>query len=326
MIRLTDIKKIFDGRGIAGLHGINLVLPEGRIMAVMGPNGSGKTTLINIIAKKIEPEQGELSTQGEIRLFSEQESITDINVQKFLIQKVSPDVEDEKKIQLVRDLADIFEFTFQLRQNLNQLSAGQRQKVLLAGELINRPSLLLLDEPFAHLDPHTRTDILNSLFSYLRRQEIAVLWVTHNLEEALRFSDTVGLMNFGKFEQISAPYDLITHPRNLFVAQFLGYENFLPIKQIANEWKTPWGVYNYSTLTEKEGILVIPNDAFLLAQNSGLKGKVTHSYLKGLSHMVSVELGDKAFQVKLKRNSPRLPPETQLSLEVNLSECFLIPL
>ncbi len=325
MIRLTDIKKVFDGRGIAGLHGVNLEIAEGMIMAVMGPNGSGKTTLINIIAKKINADKGELTTQGEIRLFSEQENLPDINVQKFLIQKISPEVEDEKKIQLARDLADIFEFTFQLRQNLNQLSAGQRQKVLLAGELINRPSLMLLDEPFAHLDPHTRTDILNSLFSYLRRQEISVLWVTHNLEEALRFSDTVGLLNFGKFEQMSTPYELINHPRNLFVAQFLGYENFLPIKKIDKEWTTPWGVYTHSTLAEDEGILVIPEDAFIL-NDSGLKGKVTHSYLKGLSQRVTVEVGDKSFQVKIRRNSPLLTPESTLFLQVNLAECFLIPL
>lgn len=325
MIRLKDIKKVFDGRGIAGLHGINLELTRGEIMAVMGPNGSGKTTLINIIAQKINPDQGELRAAGEIRLFSELQNLPEVNVQKFLIQKVSPEIEEEKKIQLARDLADIFEFTFQLRQNLNQLSAGQRQKVLLAGELINRPTLLLLDEPFAHLDPHTRTEILNSLFSYLRRQEIAVLWVTHNLEEALRFSDKVGLLNYGKFEQINNPKDLITHPRNLFVAQFLGYENFLPVKKINNQWQTPWGVYTHSTLNEDEGILVIPDDAFI-AREGAVKVKVTHSYLKGLSQRVTVELEDKSFQVKIRRNSPLWALESGLSLHVNLDECFLIPL
>lgn len=325
MIRLTDIKKIFDGRGIAGLHGVNLELDEGKIMAVMGPNGSGKTTLINIIAKKITADQGELEVNGEVRLFSEQENLSDINVQKFLIQKVGSEVEDEKKIQLARDLADIFEFTFQLRQNLKQLSAGQRQKVLLAAELINRPSLLLLDEPFAHLDPHTRTEILSSLFSYLRRQEISVLWVTHNLEEALRFSDLVGLLNFGKFEQINNPLDLITHPRNLFVAQFLGYENFLPLKKIENKWQTPWGIYSQDSLKEDEGILVIPDDAFTF-QEDGIQVKVIRPYLKGLDLRVTVELEDKPFQVKIRRNFPLPVPESRLSLHVNLDECFLIPL
>jgi ABC-type sugar transport system ATPase subunit len=325
MIKLSGIKKVFDGRGIAGLHGINLELKEGKIMAVMGPNGSGKTTLINIIAKKIAADQGDLEVEGETRLFSELDNLPNINVQKFLIQKVSPEVEDEKKIQLSRDLADIFEFTFQLRQNLNQLSAGQRQKVLLAGELINRPSLLLLDEPFAHLDPHTRTEILNSLFSYLRRQEIAVLWVTHNLEEALRFSDLVGLLNFGKFEQINTPVGLVTHPRNLFVAQFLGYENFLPIKKNENQWQTPWGIYSHSTLNEDEGILVIPDDAFIVRESS-VKGKVTNSYLKGLSQRITIELGNKSFQIKIGRNSPLPALESVLSLQVNLDQCFLIPL
>jgi ABC-type sugar transport system ATPase subunit len=325
MIKLNGITKVFDGRGIAGLHGIDLEFNQGEILAVMGPNGSGKTTLINVITKSIKPDKGSLEVSGEVRLFIEPTNLPDINVQKYLIRQVNHEIEDEKKLQLARDLADIFEFTFQLRQNLSQLSAGQRQKVLLAAEVINKPSLLLLDEPFTHLDPHTRKDILHSLFTYIRRQEISILWVTHDLEEALSFSDKVGILNFGKFEQLDSPLTLINLPKNLFVAKFLGYENFLPIKKVNEKWSTPWGDFKDSDYSEPQALLVIPEESLHLS-DQGLLVKVDQISLKGLSQRLQVLLEDKTLQVKLRPRS-RLPQigET-LRVQAQLEECFLIPL
>ncbi|HLW56505.1 MAG TPA: ABC transporter ATP-binding protein, partial [Bacteriovoracaceae bacterium] len=222
MIKLQDINKLFDQRAIAGLHHISFQIKSGEVFALMGPNGSGKTTLINIISGKTKADSGIVTIDGELRLF-EQREVEDQNVQKFLIASNKLEIDEDKKLQLARDFADIFEFTFQLRQNLSELSAGQRQKVLLASELINSPTLLLLDEPFTHLDPHTRKDILQALFEYIRRQDISVLWVTHDLEEATLFSDRIGLLNFGKLEQVGTPQEVIRKPRSLFAAKFLGY-------------------------------------------------------------------------------------------------------
>lgn len=325
MIKLSGISKVFDSRGIAGLHGIDLEFNQGEILALMGPNGSGKTTLINVITNKVKADKGSLEVSGEVKLFAEPENLPDINVQKYLIQQINHQIEDEKKLQLARDLADIFEFTFQLRQNLSQLSAGQRQKVLLAAEVINKPSLLLLDEPFTHLDPHTRKDILHSLFTYIRRQEISILWVTHDLEEALRFSDQVGILNYGKFEQIASPISLVTRPKNLFVAQFLGYENFLPVKKVDGEWMSPWGSFKNSHFSHSEALLVIPDDSFFIS-DSGVSVKVEHVALKGLSQRLQVLLDDKILQVKI-RPHLKLPQTGEtIRLAAKLEECFLIPL
>lgn len=230
MITSSHLTRQFDKRGIAGLHDLSFQLEKGKIMSIMGPNGSGKTTLLKILSGEIKQDSGDYQVNGGISLFPSNDSIENINVQKFLIESVILDIGDEKKIQLARDLADTFEFTFQLRQNFNELSSGQRQKILLSKELINRPSLLLMDEPFSHLDPFTRRDILNGLFQYIRQQAITVLWVTHDLEEAFLYSDVIGLMNFGKFAQLGSPENLVNKPRNLFVAKFMGYRNFFPVK------------------------------------------------------------------------------------------------
>lgn len=230
MISSSHLTRQFDKRGIAGLHDLSFQLEKGQIMSIMGPNGSGKTTLLKILSGEIKQDSGDYQVSGGISFFPPNELIENINVQKFLINSVKLEISDEKKIQLARDLADTFEFTFQLRQNFNELSSGQRQKILLSKELINRPGLLLMDEPFSHLDPFTRRDILNGLFHYIRQQSITVLWVTHDLEEAFLYSDVIGLMNFGKFEQLGTPEQLVITPRNLFVAKFMGYRNFFPVK------------------------------------------------------------------------------------------------
>src|SRR5688572_19239769 len=122
MIRLTDVNKKYEGRGIAGINGVSLELKKGEVLALMGPNGSGKTSLINIISGKLSQDSGTVKVDGEAIVFSGMPETEDMNVQKYLIRINTHDIDDEKKLQLARDFADIFEFTFQLRQNLSQLS------------------------------------------------------------------------------------------------------------------------------------------------------------------------------------------------------------
>lgn len=326
MINCENLTKKFDSRGIAGINGVNLQLKAGEIISIMGPNGSGKSTLINIISGKIKADSGTLSIEGEAKLFSPEIKSASINVQKFLIQKITLEMDDEKKIQLSRDLADIFEFTFQLRQNLSELSAGQKQKVLLASELINRPSLILLDEPFTHLDPHTRKEILKSLFTYIKQHETSVLWVTHDLEDAFKFSDRIGILNLGKFEQIASPQNIIVGPKNLFVAQFIGFENFLPIKRISTGWETPWGILSVQHLPDKdEALLLIPAYAIKIVPE-GTPVKVVSDYFLGTQRRLNLVFDDKTISAQVSYHFPRFDDGKSLNVTVDLDECLIIPL
>lgn len=321
MIRVKNLSKQFDSRGIAGLHALNFTLNKGVVMGIMGPNGSGKTTLLKMLSGQLQADQGSFETDGLVSLFPTHEILTDMNVQKFLISKVTLDIDEEKKIQLTRDLADTFEFTFQLRQNLSQLSSGQKQKILLAAELINRPALLLMDEPFTHLDPFTRRDILNGLFQFIRHQGITVLWVTHELEEAFKYSDILGVMNFGKLEQLASPLTLLRSPRNLFVAQFLGYQNFIPVKFEQGVTETPWGKWNAVLPDSSEGIMVIPDSAWKTGE--GLEAQIEESYgtRQGIEHRLRLDNR----QLILK-TSPKIGLTSKVRIMPIWEECFLIPL
>lgn len=325
MIKVQNLTKVFDQRGIAGIHNLSFSLEQGQIMGILGPNGSGKTTLLKILSKLMVLDSGTYEIQGDVHLFSPHESIGEINVQKFLIQSIQLDIDEEKKIQLVRDLADTFEFTFQLRQNLTELSSGQRQKVLLTKALLNRPSLLLLDEPFTHLDPFTRKDILSGLFNYIQNQNITVVWVTHDLEEAFKFSHKIAVMNFGKFEQISTPLEIVKNPKNLFIAKFVGYRNFFPIKFEHNQWVTPFGTRNFPCLEREEAILVVPDHAWALSKESVIfKVRSVVASIQAIEYQL--QINDRAMFWTVSSQSAILEVGSKVELAPLWEQCFSIPL
>ena len=327
MIKLNQAKIVFDSRGIAGLHSINLEISKGSIFALMGPNGSGKTTILNVLTKKIPLHSGDLEVQGKIHFFERKNPEHDLNVQRFLMESVQDqEIETDKKLQLSRDMADIFEFTFQLRQNVGQLSQGQLQKVLMAAELINQPDILFLDEPFIHLDPMSRKEILFSLFTYLSQREVTVLWITHERDEALRFADKVGLLQHGKFEQVSSPVEILQAPRNLFVAQYFGHQNFLKISRENGTWTTPWGEVK-SSLKDHEGYLVVPPTAWKVDPNSTFEGVILSQYPQYFACEFEIEISDKRFKVSLPLDTySNWEVGQKMKISPDLRHCFVIPL
>lgn len=328
MIQVQNVSKIYDKRGIAGLHQISFTLKEGEIAALMGPNGSGKSTLLNIIAGKLPPESGAIKINGACALFDPVSAPETGNVQKFLLSSITVTDNEEKKIQLTRDLADIMEFTFQLRQDLADLSAGQKQKVLLASLLINRPSLLLLDEPFTHLDPMTRKVVLNALFDYIKNHSISVLWVTHDLNEAFLYSQKIALLNFGKIEQWGNPEELAFHPKNLFVAQFVGYKNIMAVTYSEGYWQTPWGKWEYpNKLNAVEALMVIPVDAWNFSGENTQNFKLKSSVIKDLSWEVEAQMQEKNFYFQASDKQMKQISQKPSFLAVpEFRECFVIPL
>ena len=326
MLEVIDLEKIYDKRGIAGIRKLSFSLTEGKVAAILGPNGSGKTSLLNIIRGSLPLEKGEVKVKGPIAFFDPTTAPQEGNVQKFLIESVTVTQDEEKKLQLTRDLADILEFTFQLRQDLSDLSAGQKQKVLLASVLINRPSLILLDEPFSHLDPMTRKIVLDSLFDYIQNHQIAVLWVTHDLNEAFLYSDEVGVMNHGKLEQWGSPENVCFSPTNLFVAQFVGYKNILPIKREGSHWITPWGQWEKKThLSDAEALMIIPETAWRLGAGDAFHYK--NKTLKDLRWMIEAERHEKSYYFNVSESEMRkLTEKTSFLAEANLEDCLLIKL
>jgi ABC-type sugar transport system ATPase subunit len=324
MIQVKNLSKQFDKRGIAGIHNMSFDLDQGKIMAIMGPNGSGKTTLLKILSGSVKQEHGDFQIDGNVSFFPREEAPEDQNVQKFLVNAVTIDIEEEKKIQLSRDLADTFEFTFQLKQRLSELSSGQKQKILLAKELINRPRLFLMDEPFSHLDPFTRRDILKGLFSYIKNQKITVLWVTHDLDEAFYFADIMALMNLGKVEQLADPLTMVRSPKNLFVAKFMGYRNFFPVKASEDSWVTPWGKIQLTGKESAEMLLVVPDRAWDTADGLGVAVVGIHAGKQCTEYSLTYQ--DRTLFLQKDSRAGLFTLGEGLTISPRWDECFLIPL
>lgn len=325
MIYVNNICLKYTDRAIAGIHNLSFTLPKGEVMAIIGPNGSGKTTLLKIIARNIKVDTGELILNSDATIFAPEKIPYDLNVQAFLLKSITLELDDEKKIQLCRDLADTFDFTFQLKQTINELSSGQLQKILLAAFLINRPRLILLDEPFNQLDPFTRNDILESLFNYIRNQGITVLWVTHDLNEAFKFSNKIGVMNFGKFEQISNPLTLLKNPKSLFVAKFIGFRNFFIIKPEQSQWLTPWGKVSLGKISAEEAILVVPDNAWLSSETG--QGFTVKNIFASHQSIEYVLTGDNRTIYWVRGTQDQdLSVDESLNLSPIWDKCFHIPL
>lgn len=324
MINLEKINKTLDTRGIAGIHDLSATIKRGEIIALMGPNGSGKTTLLNILLQNILPDSGTISLEGKVSHFNADIKVTDENVQKHLINSIQLEIGDEKKTQLSRDFAQIFEFTYQLRQKLSELSQGQLQKVLISRELINGPEIILLDEPFTHLDPMSRSLILQDLFEFIRTRELTVIWVTHEKDEALRFSDKIMLLQHGKIEQFSSPLDFTTSPKNLFVAQFLGHTNFISFTAVDGIWSSPWGKIETSL---NQGYFIVPPNAWIEDENSGFKAKVQKLSVQNFHSEIELIYDERTYVAHLPTKAMRsIKMGSSISLRAKIEDCLFIPL
>lgn len=222
------------------LKSVHLSLRQGEFFSLLGPSGCGKTTLLrlaagfeyptsgNILLKKsditrLPPEQRPVNTVFQnYALFPHLSVFENIAFGLRLNGQSGPVI--KKKVSSMLELVQLSQHA---HKRPSQLSGGQRQRVAIARALINRPQVLLLDEPLAALDLKLRQHMLGELSRLHREIGITFLFVTHDQEEAMSLSDRIAVMNHGVLEQVGTPQELYNHPRNRFVAAFVGDANFL---------------------------------------------------------------------------------------------------
>jgi spermidine/putrescine transport system ATP-binding protein len=239
LIRLSDLSMSFED-GEAVLDNINLYINDQEFLTLLGPSGCGKTTTLRIIGGFLTPTSGSVLFNGkEINnVPSYQRKINTVFQRYALFPHL--DVYDniafglriaklpEKEIDdRVTDMLEIVSLRGFENRRITALSGGQQQRVAIARALVNRPQVLLLDEPLGALDMRLRKDMQNELKRIQQQLGITFVYVTHDQEEALTMSDTIVVMNKGKIQQIGTPEDIYNEPKNAFVADFIGESNIL---------------------------------------------------------------------------------------------------
>ena len=238
ILELDHIEKRFGDTGV--LHGVSLSVQHGEFVTLLGPSGCGKTTTLRIIAGLETPDAGRVVLRGKDVTAAppEKRDVNTVfqnyalfphmsvaaNIGYSLRLKKMPRAEIAKEVDAALELVQLSGYGARMPA---ELSGGQRQRVAIARAIVNRPSVLLLDEPLGALDLQLRRQMQLELKALQKQLGITFIYITHDQEEALNMSDRIAVMKDGRFEQLGTPAEVYDSPRTSYVARFVGTANVL---------------------------------------------------------------------------------------------------
>ena len=321
LIRLRDLCMAFDDELV--LDHINLYINDSEFLTLLGPSGCGKTTTLRIIGGFTTPTSGDVTFDG-VRINDVPPHKRQINTvfQKYAlfphldvfeniafglrIAKV-PAEEIEERVTEMLGVVSLKGFE---HRKITQLSGGQQQRVAIARALVNRPKVLLLDEPLGALDLRLRKDMQNELKRIQQQMGITFIYVTHDQEEALTMSDTVVVMDKGRIQQIGTPEDIYNEPKNAFVADFIGESNIIDgimvhdkcVKMYGREFPCVDGGF---APNEPVDVVIRPEDIDIVPVEQGqLVGTVTNVTFKGMQYDIIVDFRGFKWLIQTTDHSP----------------------
>ena len=306
LISLRDIRVDYDDEPV--LKGIDLDIMDKEFITFLGPSGCGKTTTLRIIGGFIQPKEGDVFFGGvrindlppykrEVNtVFQRYALFPHLNVYENVEfgLKIAKVPEKERR-QSVKEMLKLVGLSGYDRRHINQLSGGQQQRVAIARALVNRPKVLLLDEPLGALDLKLRKEMQIELKRIQQALEITFIYVTHDQEEALTMSDRVVVMRDGNILQIGTPQDIYNEPCNAFVADFIGESNIIDgimhkdyLVEFANDYFDC--VDKGFSLKERVQVVVRPEDFKIVPADKGkISGIVESIIFKGVHYEIMVD-------------------------------------
>ena len=306
LIRLRDLCMAFDDEPV--LDHINLYINDKEFLTLLGPSGCGKTTTLRIIGGFATPTSGDILFDG-VRIndvppyqrqintvFQKYALFPHLNVYENIafglrMQKL-PEAEIKERVMEMLETVSLKGFE---HRRPEALSGGQQQRVAIARALVNRPKVLLLDEPLGALDLRLRKDMQNELKNIQQALGITFIYVTHDQEEALSMSDTVVVMNEGVIQQIGTPEDIYNEPKNAFVADFIGESNIIdgimPEDNVVQMYGRRFPCLDGGFApNEAVDVVIRPEDIDIVPVEQGqLTGTVTSVTFKGMQYDIIVD-------------------------------------
>ncbi len=307
IVELKNVSKSFDGELV--LDHINLDIYDNEFLTLLGPSGCGKTTTLRIIGGFESADEGDVIFMGERindvpphkrnvnTVFQRYALFPHLNVYEnvafSLREKKVPKDEIHERVTEMIKLVALSGFE---KRSVTSLSGGQQQRVAIARALVNRPKVLLLDEPLAALDLKLRKDMQQELKNIQKATGITFIFVTHDQEEALSMSDTVVVMSNGRIQQIGTPIDIYNEPVNAFVADFIGESNIVDGVMLRDR-KVSFSGHVFDCVDSGFGpkepvdVVVRPEDVDIVPEDKGmLKGVVTSVTFLGVHYEIIVDI------------------------------------
>lgn len=309
------------GKTVA-LDNVNLVLEKGRITTLLGPSGCGKTTLLKIIAGIERPDSGSIIFDGEdvTLLPPEKRNIGFVFQDLALFPHMSVfenvafglRVRGFSRDEIRRRVRDILELVgldpeVYAGRRVTQLSGGQQQRVAIARALVFEPSMLLLDEPFAHLDYKVKMRLLTELRRIQRETGATIVYVTHDQEEAMLVSHTIAIMREGRIVQVGPPEEVYEKPSDKFVAGFFGEANIIPLENGSR----------YVIVRPEYVRLGPPN-------NGGIKGVVVDVIFRGAFYRVEIQTEQASIIAIAPKNGRRPRPGDAVSVSWDADKALVV--
>ena len=335
LIRLRNLCMVYDDEPV--LNDINLYINDKEFLTLLGPSGCGKTTTLRIIGGFATPTSGDVLFDG-VRINDVPPYQRQINTvfQKYALfphlnvfeniafglrMQKRPDPNDptgkrmvkipEEEIrERVMEMLEVISLKGFEHRKPDALSGGQQQRVAIARALVNKPKVLLLDEPLAALDLKLRKDMQIELKRIQQQVGITFIYVTHDQEEALTMSDTIVVMDKGTIQQIGTPEDIYNEPKNAFVADFIGESNIIDgvmlrdkcVKMYGREFPCLDGGFAEN---EPVDVVIRPEDIDIVPVEQGqLVGTVTNVTFKGMQYDIIVDFKGFKWLIQTTDHSP----------------------
>lgn len=299
------------------LEDISLKVSKGEHVSIIGESGCGKSTLLKIIYGLLNVDRGNVYWDETQILGPNYNLVPGEPYMKYLSQdfdlmpftRVEENVseflsvfEPEKLKERTHELLEMIEMTQFAKVKVKYLSGGQQQRVALARVLAERPEILLLDEPFSHIDNFRKNSLRRNLFGYLKKKGVTVITATHDHNDMLPFADNVVVLKDHRIIAKNTPKNLYEHPNDLYIASLFGEANKIPINIVKSYADT------------KRRIIVYAHE-FRVSQKSGLEVIVKRSFYKGGYYMIEGIYEDQ----KIYFNNPMaLEPERKVFLNVSI--------
>ena len=307
IISLEGVSKWFGDKQV--LSDIDLKIKQGEFVTLLGPSGCGKSTTLRLIAGFLEPDEGTILLEGrDISELPPHKRPLNTVFQRYALfphldvyDNVAfglklADVPEDEIVKRVKKALKMVNMTGYEDRDVESLSGGQQQRVAVARAIINKPKVLLLDEPLAALDLKMKRDMQLEIKEMHKELGITFIYVTHDQEEACMLSDTVVVMNNGKIQQIGTPADIYNEPINSFVADFIGEANILNGTMI-RDCRVSFAGYEFDCVDEGFGenvpvdVVVRPEDLQIPRdqRKSRFYGTVTSCTFMGVHHRIFID-------------------------------------